>query len=138
MYLYLAVAGVMVTVVYIALIPRSPVVTLLLARPLQYLGRISYGLYVYHLMLIAYTPVILERLGIPGDRWSVQVVFALAFTTIAASVSYFLFERTALEIKDRFCLRHLESRVIRASRDIPHPTRRRRGKFQPRLNCGIR
>ena len=77
--------------------------------PLLYLGRISYGLYVYHLFVAA----TLERAG--HSRWTAHLTqplgpslaaslagsFAVKFavTVVIASASWFLFERPLNELK---------------------------------------
>ena len=74
---------------------RGPAKSLLEWRPLTYLGEISYGLYVYHLMLLEAglvhartAPGILTIIGPPGlQRFSV----VLAVTVVVASLSWWFF-----------------------------------------------
>jgi peptidoglycan/LPS O-acetylase OafA/YrhL len=69
---------------------------------LQYLGKISYGLYVYHLGALA----IVDRLLPGGDAGAIHAGVRLAFTlaiTIAISfVSYRIVETPFLNLKRRF------------------------------------
>jgi peptidoglycan/LPS O-acetylase OafA/YrhL len=64
-------------------------------RPLEYVGTISYGIYVIH------NPIawMLERHGL--NRWSNLLVTTVATVTIA-SVSWFCFERPILMLKERW------------------------------------
>lgn len=67
--------------------------------PLVFLGRISYGLYVVHLLAILVADRIVgPHLGIPLRR----ALLALAMTTALASVSYYALERPFLALKLRF------------------------------------
>ena len=79
---------------------------LLRVRPLSwlvYLGRISYGLYVFHLLALAlvmqssFTSV----LGVPIG-YELRVVFAFLLTVALAAASYKLLEQPFLKLKKRF------------------------------------
>jgi peptidoglycan/LPS O-acetylase OafA/YrhL len=63
-----------------------------LSRPaLVYLGRISYGLYIYHGLALAMT-----------ESWVWPPASAFALTLVAAAVSYHAYERPFLRLKRRF------------------------------------
>jgi peptidoglycan/LPS O-acetylase OafA/YrhL len=71
---------------------------------LKYLGKISYGLYVYHLAIMWFV-------GRIRDWWPIfqeptakllTAVIALPVTILVASLSYFLMEKPLLNLKDRF------------------------------------
>ena len=73
-------------------------------KVLKYLGKISYGLYVYHLAIIWFV-------GRIRDWWPVfeepqakllTAVISLPVTILIASLSYFLLEKPLLNLKDRF------------------------------------
>jgi peptidoglycan/LPS O-acetylase OafA/YrhL len=65
--------------------------------PLVALGRISYGLYVFHLLAIGLT---LKMIG--SQSQAVQFAVALLLTIVLAAASYFLLERPFLRWKRRF------------------------------------
>ncbi len=70
----------------------------LLALPvLVYLGRVSYGLYVFHLMVIEW-PIL--QLG--GMRWPLRLTLSFGLTLGLAALSYALLERPFLRLKARF------------------------------------
>ncbi len=79
--------------------------------PLIYLGRISYGLYVYHLLAIHLTPSLFKRsiqhhllpLQFVADHlWSLRFVAGLALTIVLASLSFHFLEQPFLRLKARF------------------------------------
>jgi peptidoglycan/LPS O-acetylase OafA/YrhL len=69
------------------------------SRPLVYLGRISYGLYVFHTLVLGLIRQLLPGLG--RESWPTGLV-SLAATIAVASLSYFLLERPFLKLKERF------------------------------------
>jgi len=69
------------------------------ARWIVFLGRISFGLYVYHLLAIGFVSALLPSL--PGN-YGTRFLFALALTIALATVSYFVLERPFLTLKKRF------------------------------------
>jgi len=81
-----------------------------LPRPLVYLGRISYGLYVFHAIVfyLVYNTFkdeitrLSKVLYLYEFRNSVGAVIALLFTIIIAMISYHLFEQPFLRLKKRF------------------------------------
>lgn len=71
------------------------------SKALEYLGKISYGLYVYHLMCI----FLVERLlNTKLSTWNFLLgnVTALVLTIVVAAVSYALLEKPFLMLKRRF------------------------------------
>jgi peptidoglycan/LPS O-acetylase OafA/YrhL len=77
-------------------------------RWLTYLGRISFGLYmfhslVFHLVFQFVRPSIERHLGLSLESTSViGIVLVLAITIVIAGVSYRYFERPFLKLKERF------------------------------------
>lgn len=73
---------------------------LLRLRPIVYVGTISYGMYLYHLILLHPVDLVLRRTGLalPGLRF-----VGCALLTIAiAGLSYRYFEQPFLRLKERF------------------------------------
>ncbi|MCL4435073.1 MAG: acyltransferase [Actinobacteria bacterium] len=81
----LAVAGVIGSVV---LVPRGPLYRLLSLRPLRYLGKISYGMYLWHWPLIIFLDH--ARTGLLG--WNLVGV-RVGSTVAMATLSFYLLER---------------------------------------------
>jgi len=76
---------------------------------LNYLGRISYGLYCLHTIGILATIQILGRAGLDERLWQVmllQPLVALAITVGMAALSHRYLERPFLKLKDRFAYIH--------------------------------
>lgn len=78
-------------------------------RALRYLGKISYGLYVYHLLCIQ----IAERI-LPTGSYLFQTIarigLSLGLTIIVSIASYAVLERPFLKLKNRFA--HVASRPV--------------------------
>jgi peptidoglycan/LPS O-acetylase OafA/YrhL len=70
--------------------------------PMRYLGKISYGLYVYHFPIIWFSGRIRD-LGL-SEIFAKPLTAMLAFlaTLILASISYYWIEKPILNLKDRF------------------------------------
>jgi peptidoglycan/LPS O-acetylase OafA/YrhL len=77
------------------------------AKPVLYLGKISYGLYVFHLMFIRLLGV--DAAHTPGRR-AVLICAALLSSAAAAATSYRILERPFLALKSRFT--HIASRTL--------------------------
>ena len=81
-----------------------------LPRPLVYLGRISYGLYLVHIfffymVFIVWRPWLtqaLQQCGLGGWQEVIAPLIAFALTVLLASLSYHGFERPFLHLKQRF------------------------------------
>ncbi|HUH97938.1 MAG TPA: acyltransferase [Anaerolineales bacterium] len=70
---------------------------------LRYLGKISYGLYVYHLFALAIVVSIFKKRALPYPLSSAEVFWcALILTIVISSLSYHLLERPLLNLKTRF------------------------------------
>ena len=74
----------------------APIARALGSRPLVWLGRISFGLYVYHFMMIEAATT-----WLPGadTRWLLVAGLALVGTVAVAAASYVLLERPFLRLK---------------------------------------
>jgi peptidoglycan/LPS O-acetylase OafA/YrhL len=86
----------------------GPVGTTLGLAPVRYLGTISYGIYVYHLLLPSLLPKVAKRLGHPdllaslGDETLAFLVFYAVLTIVVAAVSWHCFEAPINRLKARF------------------------------------
>ncbi len=70
--------------------------------PLRYLGKISYGLYIYHFPIVWFSVRILEMV-IPDEFMKpASAVIAFLVTILIASLSFYLMERPITNLKDRF------------------------------------
>lgn len=74
-------------------------------RPFVFLGKISFGLYVYHLLAIiveARYVHLADKFGKSPWTWVVTILFVFAGTTLTSVVSYYGFERRFVQMKARF------------------------------------
>jgi peptidoglycan/LPS O-acetylase OafA/YrhL len=87
---------------------RGPAGKFLELAPLRYLGTISYGVYVYHMMLPELVPRVVRRLGYPDllaplvDQTLPFLIFYGAASIAVAAVSWHLFEGPINRLKARF------------------------------------
>jgi peptidoglycan/LPS O-acetylase OafA/YrhL len=84
-------------VLYLLASPSRLVASLLLFRPVLYLGRISYGVYLWHLPLFIVAGVVLE-----GAHPAVAVLGGVLSTVAVAAVSWHYVERPLLAGHGRF------------------------------------
>jgi peptidoglycan/LPS O-acetylase OafA/YrhL len=116
-------AGCVFTLSFVWLVDRGssgfggPLKKLLEWRPLTYLGEISYGLYVYHLMILEAglaqartVPALSTLIGPPGfQRFAVNLVI----TVIVASLSWRFFEKPLNDLKRYFTNAPREQKAVR-------------------------
>ncbi|HUI88549.1 MAG TPA: acyltransferase [Anaerolineales bacterium] len=77
-------------------------------KPLAFLGKISYGLYVYHLAVVWFVPRLLTGI-LTGQSLltkTVLTVIEFCITLLVSVLSYFLLEKPVLSLKDRFFAVH--------------------------------
>jgi peptidoglycan/LPS O-acetylase OafA/YrhL len=76
--------------------------------PIRYIGTISYGIYVYHLLIPALLPKLARRFGRPdlfvplGDQTLGFLLFYACVTVLVAALSWHLFEAPINRLKARF------------------------------------
>ncbi len=83
-------------------------------KPMLYLGKISYGLYVFHGFCLGLSRVLVETFLRPGQTGIASGLLSSAlrgsigftFTLILAALSYRYFESPFLKLKDRFAFVH--------------------------------
>lgn len=71
-------------------------------RPIVYLGKISYGIYIYHQLMIRVAERGLEAGGIASPV--AVLALSIALTIAAAAASYHFYEARFLRLKDRFAV----------------------------------
>jgi peptidoglycan/LPS O-acetylase OafA/YrhL len=74
---------------------------------LQYLGRISYGFYMFHVMCIVFTIHTLDKyIGLNNDITTPQhiLLYGISFllTVAVSSLSYHIFEKAFIRLKDKY------------------------------------
>ena len=79
----------------------APWLATLRCRPLTYLGEISYGLYLYHFVILLCSAAQL-RLWAPWEMPPVRLLVTTLLCFLAAGLSWTLIERPILKLKDRF------------------------------------
>jgi peptidoglycan/LPS O-acetylase OafA/YrhL len=71
-------------------------------KPMQYLGKISYGLYVYHFPMYWFASNVRD-LGLSESATrALTALITFVGTLLIASASYYLLEKPILNLKDRF------------------------------------
>lgn len=112
-WLPVAIVGAAMTTVYLIQDEQAAWVRrTMTSRPLLYLGRISYGLYLWH-----YTVYFVVKNNVTSYPY--KPVLQISLSLVVAAVSYHFLELRFLEIKDR--MRQIEpARTIQAR---PHPLR---------------
>ena len=63
------------------------------SRLMQYFGKISYGLYVWHMMAISIASLFMI------ESWFINLTITFVGTILMAHTSYFYFERYFLKLK---------------------------------------
>ena len=66
----------------------------------SFLGKISYGLYMYHILGIVLSVRLLDGFGVYA--WSVQTCFSLGITVLISTLSYYGFEQRFIQMKGKF------------------------------------
>jgi peptidoglycan/LPS O-acetylase OafA/YrhL len=93
---------------------RGPLTWALSLKPFVFLGRLTYGLYIYHILGLQFGHLCFVHLGrllqvrSSPVAWAIQTTLALALTVAAATVSYYTFEAFFLSLKTKFT--HIASR----------------------------
>jgi peptidoglycan/LPS O-acetylase OafA/YrhL len=72
------------------------------SAPLRYLGKISYGLYVYHYGIIGITVALFRKNDIDYSLRSPQMfIVTMSATLLVATLSFYLLEKPVTNLKDR-------------------------------------
>ena len=86
----------------IIFIPHDSKIKIKDPNPLNYLGKISYGLYMYHIIVINLLLRVTMKLEIPLDNLSTLLSFtilALTLSILTASLSYKFFEKPLMKLR---------------------------------------
>lgn len=70
--------------------------------PIKHIGKISYGMYLFHIHAILAAQFFMSATGITGYIWLFSI--SLLFTTIAADLSFRLFESRFLRMKEKYSM----------------------------------
>jgi peptidoglycan/LPS O-acetylase OafA/YrhL len=106
--LEIALQGLGMALVFVALIAWSArgmdgwMGKLLSCRPLVYIGKISYGMYVYHGFMPVVCPRVFRFLGLNGFYAQFDGLANTAVTIFVAALSWNLFEAPINQLKERF------------------------------------
>ena len=71
-------------------------------QPLRYLGKISYGIYLYHYFMPPLFQSLIKTLGLHQPREPIAAIFTCALTIVTAAVSWHLIEKPILRLKEKF------------------------------------
>ncbi len=90
--------------VLIYCVARTNFLTFILeSAPFRYLGRISYGLYIYHYGVIAIWTALVRKYELDFSLRSPQMFFvAFGSTLLIATLSFYLLEKPLIDLKDKF------------------------------------
>jgi peptidoglycan/LPS O-acetylase OafA/YrhL len=85
------------------------ITTALSSKPIVYLGKLSFGLYVFHVavldsIFLHLLPRLTGPLAGPWPKFLITLSLTLILTILAAAVSYRLFERPFLVLKDKLAV----------------------------------
>lgn len=94
----------------------GPVGAALESHPIRYLGKISYGLYLFHYLV----PQTLARLHVPEPRsWAIKFTFFSIVTIAIGSVSWYAFEKPINGLKRFFAYSNRSRPSAKAA--VPEP-----------------
>jgi peptidoglycan/LPS O-acetylase OafA/YrhL len=71
------------------------------SRPVRWVGRRTYGLYLWHLVLVAELSVLFRGAEGPGRTYAVLLPLVIATSLVAAGLSYRFVERPAMRLRHR-------------------------------------
>jgi peptidoglycan/LPS O-acetylase OafA/YrhL len=86
----------------VAALSRGRLSTFLLKKPILYLGKISYSLYLFHL------PVLFTAFFFLSNRLATEVIFLIATVSIllVSSISYYFVEKPTIQLGKKISQRH--------------------------------
>jgi peptidoglycan/LPS O-acetylase OafA/YrhL len=84
--------------IFAALQPEKLISNFLSLKPFVSLGKISYGLYIWHLLSLELTPYIIKTLAVPLPK----ALVAFVLTVLISYLSYYFFEQKFLKLKSKY------------------------------------
>lgn len=111
----LRVSGILLIICWIALNQKSFLVRALEYEPLAYIGKISYGLYMWQGFILSTGPGRME-----GQLWPIAPGFGLILLCVVAPLSYHYFEKYFLKMSARY--RHANGIVRARAKPKTRPT----------------
>jgi len=103
------VIAILFTCLLAVFIPKNSTIKFSEKNPLTYLGKISYGLYVYHVFVVVGLTKIFTHLNMPIDNWinlSLFLLGSFAFSVGFSSLSYHFFEQPFLRLRERIATKN--------------------------------
>jgi peptidoglycan/LPS O-acetylase OafA/YrhL len=99
--LFYSFCGVILLILFLNIPNNKYFTKTIIGKPIQFMGRISYGIYLYHYSILYLFKITYPQIG--GARFiPVKTgVTALIVTLVVAVASYFIIERPLLRLKDR-------------------------------------
>lgn len=80
-------------------------------RLLSYVGKVSYGIYIWHIIVCSLTVHYFNQMGVmDGALMFLTVIASLSLSLLAATISYYGFELPFLRLKDRLKYKAVELR----------------------------
>ena len=89
-------------IIILNVISKKPIYTLLEYKPIYELGKISYGIYLYHLICLMLCIMLSEKLGLSQISGYISGSLAFALTIFVSYISYYGFEIKFLKLKANF------------------------------------
>ncbi len=84
----------------VILSPAAAATRILEIRPIAFIGKISYGIYLYHLFALYAASVLIQKSGLPGAP--ATFILGAAFSIAIAAPSFYLFEKRFLDLRKKF------------------------------------
>ena len=101
---HMLIATVTVITIYYAHLFEKPYINLRI-RNIDYLGKISFGLYVYHPLSISFVGLLLKGMVFPSIfKIPVFFIIIILFTILLAGLSYRYFEKYFLKLKFNYAV----------------------------------
>ena len=101
---YCRIAGVLSAILWVYINQESKTVAALEFAPIKYIGTVSYGIYLWQGFYLSTGPSRND-----GQEWPLEPIIGLILLCITVPLSYHLFEKKFLKLKDRFRTHQIDS-----------------------------